>query len=129
MIRLLIGLAMLSAMPLCWADELTDAITGVDPRIRLQSGRGAALHDMLGPKEAAEEEPSGLEEDLDSATTLPSYGLTTKDLLDPMGTADEEDEESLSDEPEEADDAIGGFANQEAGVHYQDAYSPGSSSY
>ena len=124
--RLIIALMLaLNASSLCLADDLTDAITSVDPRSRLQTGMGAALNDVLGPEENAEES-TDLSENLESATTLPTYGLTTKELLDPMGTADEEGKELSADEAAGGDDALGGYANQEAGVHYQDAYSPSS---
>lgn len=124
MIRLFIALLMLvgGSSP-CWADDLTDAITSVDPRSRLQTGTGVVLHKLLGPEEK-EEEPAAAGEELESATTLPSYGLTAKDLHDPMGTLEKENDllSSDSDAPEE-DSAVGGFANEEAGVHYQDTSS------
>lgn len=96
--RILIALfLMLSIAGFCVADELTDAITGVDPRNRLTSGRGAALSNIYGPKEETEE--AAPVEDLSEYPTLPSYGLSAKDLLDPMGT-EEKDEEGSSQLPE-----------------------------
>ena len=74
----------------CWADDLTDAITNVDPRSHLTSGTGAALKEAYGPKEPEEAAPV---EDLSENPTLPSYGLSAKDLLDPMGTDKKKDKE------------------------------------
>ena len=91
MIRLLVGLLILvSGVSACWADDLTDAITNVDPRNRLTSGTGAALHNAYSPKEPEEAAPV---EDLNENPTLPSYGLSAKDLLDPMGIDKEKDKE------------------------------------
>ena len=78
----------------CWADDLTDAITNVDPRNRLTSGTGAALHNLFGPKEPEEAAPA---EDLSENPTLPSYGLSSKDLLDPLGIDKEKDKEKEKD--------------------------------
>ena len=72
----------------CWADDLTDAITGVDPRSRLTSGTGAALDNAYGPQEPEEEAPPA--EEFSEYPTLPSYGLSAENLLDPMGTKEKE---------------------------------------
>ena len=74
----------------CWADDLTDALIGADPRNRLTSGSGAALDNVYGPKEPEE---TAVVEDLSEYPTLPSYGLSSKDLLDPMGTEKEKNKE------------------------------------
>ena len=93
MLRIVMGLFMLaSVIPPCWADDLTDAITGVDPRNHLTSGTGAALDNLYGPKEPEETAPT---EELSENSTLPSYGLSSKDLLDPMGTDKEKEKDSL----------------------------------
>ena len=95
MIRLLVGIFMLAGgVSVCWADDLTDAITNVDPRNRLTSGTGAALHEAYGPKEPEEAAPV---EDLSENPTLPSYGLSAKDLLDPLGIDKEKDNEKEKD--------------------------------
>ena len=95
MIRLLLGLFMIvGGISACWADDLTDAITNVDPRKSLTSGTGAALHELYGPKEPEE---ATLGEDLSENPTLPSYGLSAKDLLDPLGIDKEKNKEKEKD--------------------------------
>ncbi len=124
MLRIVMGLFILaSIIPACWADDLTDAITNADPRSRLQTGTGAALGALLGPKDSETDNAPAKEEEFNQFPTLPSYGLSSKDLHDPMGTAGEEGPES-SPEALKQDNAVGGYANQEPGVHYQDSSSP-----
>lgn len=123
------GLFMLAnIVPACWADSLTDAITSADPRSKLQTGTGAALGAALGPQEDEAENAPAEEEDLSQFPALPSYGLSSKDLHDPMGTLDEPGAQEEGEEPlpeaAEQGNTIGGYANQEPGVYYQDSPSP-----
>ncbi len=123
MLRIVMGLFMLAnIIPACWADDLTDAITNADPRSRLQTGTGAALGALLGPKDSETDKAPAEEEALNQFPTLPSYGLSSKDLHDPMGTADEENPELSSEAPEE-NNTLGGYSNEEPGVNYQDSSS------
>ena len=71
--QLLMGMLMLAGMPWCAADDLTDAMLNVDPRNRLESGQGAGLGSVYGPKE---EEAPAPETEAEPDQTPPgvSYG-------------------------------------------------------
>ncbi len=75
MMRFVVGLLMLFAIaPVCGAYDLTDAMLSVDPRNRLETGRGAALSSVYGPKEDEETPAPETEAELDQTPPGVSYG-------------------------------------------------------
>jgi len=107
--------------PAAWASDLTDAIVDVDPRIRRQSGQGAALGSIYDRQ--ADEAPGALERDEEDLP--PEYSGYYEGLRSPLVGSDAEAQPELGPLPPHDrlglpdDDALG-YPEAREGVWYQD---------
>lgn len=56
-----------------WADDVTDALLGVDPRLKLESGRGSVLGNAYEPKEDEQAPAEELNAPLDESASANRY--------------------------------------------------------
>ena len=88
-------LAALSFMPVSLADELTDAILDVDPRVRLESAVGVAYGSIYSPQD---ESPTALEPLPGETPSLSGYEGYYEGLRSPL--YEEDEDTSLESTPE-----------------------------
>ena len=133
MMRYVLGfLLCLAAVPLCRADDLTDAMTGVDPRNRLQTGQGAAFGEIYGPEEDTVAPETAPEADqIPPGVSYGSYdGGLKSSVSQPDAGASQEESDDSSDSLStprlslpEADTTLG-RPDQREGVWYGDDRTP-----
>ncbi len=94
-------LALALPSPFVLADDVTDAILGVDPRLKLQTGQGSALGSTYGRQDGEEEPSEDLNKPLDESdaanANAPYAGLRSP-LFDSSATNENTDEDSLPEE-------------------------------
>jgi hypothetical protein len=91
---------------------LTDAITGVDPRDRLETGEGSAFGSLLGRREAPRDGSAGPASADESQ--LPTYGSPYDDLRSSLYTSpleDAADDEEDKDEEEGVEQPYGSYGS------------------
>lgn len=103
LVVIMIGLT----VPAAGASELTDAITGADPRDRLETGEGAAFGSILGPKDEPAGESGRLPQPDDLPPSLSDYGSPYEDLRSSLYTSPLEDEDAGDEDEDEEDDQVG----------------------
>lgn len=83
---------------LAWADDVTDAILGVDPRLKLQSGRGSSFGSVYGPQQeeaVSPEEPNAPLEESEAVNRYAPYeGGLRSPLFDVSGGSENAEDDS-----------------------------------